>query len=269
MTLNARQARHKDLVDRIRHLRDSDQLEIILLDPDDPTAEAVGIELREAGISVAVFEEPIRAVAAAAVGPTSLFILSCHLSPHDLQAISETVQQKLGVPVVLACDRWDANAVGPAILAGARPAMGLPYTSDEVISAIDNLPAREPRRPRSLVAGELVMDLAAHDVSIAGRHVDLSPTEFETLRLLVLKADSTVARPDLAGMLWPGRIPPTTAITAVTRRLRRKLAEAGFPAALHTVRGLGYRLDSAGCARSAPIREVTRASTSSTMLATS
>ncbi|MEA5118345.1 MAG: winged helix-turn-helix domain-containing protein, partial [Propionicimonas sp.] len=209
------------------------------------------------------------AVAAAALGTTALFILSCHLDPRDLQAITETVRQQRGVPVVLACDRWDADVVGPAVLAGAQPVLNLPYTSEDVISAIDKLPARARPPQTSVRVGDLVVNLAAHDVSVADVHVDLSRSEFDALLLLVHSADSTVARSTFASSLWPSRVPPDTAITSVTRRLRRKLTEAGLPAALHTVRGVGYRLDSAGCARKAPIRAVTRASTSSTMLATS
>lgn len=267
MTLTAEQARNKDLSDHIRHLPDPDRLKIVLLD-DDSAAKTLRDELGESGIAIQVFAEPVRAVAAAAHGAASLFILSCHLDPRDLQVVTEAIRHQLGVPVALACDRWDADLVGPAILAGARPILTLPYSSEDLIAAIETLPTRARPAP-SLCAGDLVLNLAAHDVSVADQHVDLSPTEFNALHLLLIITDTTVARSAFASALWPNRVPPSTAITSVTRRLRRKLTAAGLPAALRTVRSLGYRLDSAGCARGAPSKDVTRSSTSSTILATS
>lgn len=137
-----------------------------------------------------------------------------------------------------------------------------------MIAAIDTFPTHVRPAPL-LCAGDLVLNLAAHDVSVADQHVNLSPTEFNALHLLLINADTTVARSVLTSALWPTRVPPSPAVTSVTRRLRRKLTAAGLPAALRTVRSLGYRLDSAGCARSAPSKDVTRSSTSSTILATS
>lgn len=117
MTLTAERARRKDLSDHIRHLPDPDRLNIVLLD-DDSAAKTLRDELGESGIAIQVFAEPVRAGPPQRTAPRRCSS-ACHLDPRDLQVVTEAVRQQLGVPVALACDRWDADLVGPAILAGA------------------------------------------------------------------------------------------------------------------------------------------------------
>lgn len=267
MTLTAEQARRQDLTHRIQRMPQAATLEVVVLDPAATAGAGLAEQLGEYGISVGLFGDPIRAVAAAATSPTTLFILSCHFDPDQLQATAEAVHQQLGLPVVIACESWDTDIIGPAVMAGATPGLALPFSSLDVVDLIASA-KQQPIRPATLVVGELVIDLEARDVCVAGdQHVDLSPTEFELLRQLAIHVDANLTRQQLLAWVWQGR--PNGAITAAAKRLRKKLGEAGLPAAMHTIRGVGYRLNSAGCAPGQASRARTRAATSSTMADTS
>lgn len=247
MTLTAQQARRQDLVQRLRHLSDPDGVEIVLLDPA-PAASRLGPQMSKYGVTAAVFADPVRAVAAAALGPTAAFVLSCHLSPRELETTTEAVRQLLGVPVVLACERWDSDVVGPAVLAGAQPLLGLPYMSEDLVDVLAKVGVHLERQAPIIRVGQLKIGPDHREASVAGRQLDLSHTEFAVLEALARHLDTNVTRAQLGAGVWPELRRFSDVLTAAIRRLRRKLAAAGLRHALVTVRGVGYRLDSSGCA---------------------
>jgi DNA-binding response OmpR family regulator len=103
------------------------------------------------------------------------------------------------------------------------------------------VPVLPPQRAR-LTLGGLAVDVPAWRVTIGGRLVHLTPTEFRVLVFVTQHAGEFVRREDLAREVW-GDISQSDSrtIDAYMRRVRDKLLAAGGPQLLH-VRGLGYQL---------------------------
>ena len=99
-----------------------------------------------------------------------------------------------------------------------------------------------PRRPEpKLRAGAIVLDEAAHRVTVNGATVDLSPREFSLLEVLLRHAGQTLTRDQLLDHAWPFSVAVTpNAVDAYVHYLRTKLGAAGSQ--VETVRGVGYRL---------------------------
>lgn len=102
-----------------------------------------------------------------------------------------------------------------------------------------------PRGGRRLTGGEVVLDGAAHLVTVRGHAVPLALQEFRLLELLMARADTVVPIAEILGSLW-GRDftgdPGTVAVHVL--RLRRKLERwSGASEHLRTVRGIGYVFD--------------------------
>jgi two-component system, OmpR family, response regulator len=95
--------------------------------------------------------------------------------------------------------------------------------------------------------GDLRLDvrrglLHARDVTVS-----LTATEMELLRQLIEAGGNIVRREDLLIALWDDtHFVDDNTLTVNVARVRRKLAEVGFPDVIVTVRGLGYRLDDTG-----------------------
>jgi two-component system phosphate regulon response regulator PhoB len=92
-----------------------------------------------------------------------------------------------------------------------------------------------------LTAGTIAVDLAARRVTVDGREVLLTPTEFRLLETLLRRRGQAQSRPQLLERVWRARGDMRTrTVDMHVRRLRAKLG----PAASHieTVRGLGYRI---------------------------
>jgi two-component system response regulator RegX3 len=102
-----------------------------------------------------------------------------------------------------------------------------------------------PRDGRRLTGGDVVLDAAAHLVTVRGHAVPLAMLEFRLLELLMANADTVVASGTILDTLWGENFngdPGTVAVHVL--RLRRKLERwSGASRHLRTVRGIGYVFD--------------------------
>lgn len=98
--------------------------------------------------------------------------------------------------------------------------------------------------PDRLHAGEVVLDRAAHRVTVGGHRVVLALQEFRLLELLMVNADHVVKSTAILDQLWGAQFsgdPGTVAVHML--RLRKKLDRWNGAGHLRTVRGIGYVFD--------------------------
>ncbi len=97
-----------------------------------------------------------------------------------------------------------------------------------------------------LEIGDLVLDLRAHEVTRAGRLLELSPKEYALLEYLMRHPGQVMSRTLILERVWDyGFDSFANVVDATIRRLRKEVDE-GFEAPLiHTVRGVGYKIKAA------------------------
>ncbi|MER8046726.1 response regulator transcription factor [Streptomyces sp. NPDC094032] len=97
--------------------------------------------------------------------------------------------------------------------------------------------------PVPSVAGDLSLDPVRYTCAVAGAELDLTPTEFRLLAVLIAASGALVTRRELVRAGWPegARVSDNT-LDQYLSRLRRKLREAGSDRTLGTHRGMGHRL---------------------------
>ncbi|MFF5987036.1 response regulator transcription factor [Prauserella flavalba] len=99
----------------------------------------------------------------------------------------------------------------------------------------------QDRRPPVLHHADLELDSARRQVRRAGVLLTLSDKEFAVLEYLMVRPEQAVTRTELIEHCWDTSTDPmSNVVDVVVRRLRAKLRE---PELIHTVRGVGYRLD--------------------------
>lgn len=93
--------------------------------------------------------------------------------------------------------------------------------------------------------GKLVVDLDKREVSLAGKLLPLTPTEFRLLEVLTRKMGKAVSEEELIQEMWgASRQEETTAVRRYIWLLRKKIEDdPSNPTRVVTVRGYGYRLD--------------------------
>ncbi len=115
----------------------------------------------------------------------------------------------------------------------------VPFGVDELVARLRMRVREQPAEERSVARrGDITVDTALGLVSVDGRLVTLTPTEFALLTILVSHPDEALSRERLTTMLW--RDPPSSNVVEVyIGYLRRKLG----PDRIRTVRGVGYLLE--------------------------
>jgi two-component system KDP operon response regulator KdpE len=130
---------------------------------------------------------------------------------------------------------------------GADDYVTKPFGMDELLARIRAVLRRQAAIPGGepvLHAGDLELDLARRGVTVAGRAVHLTPTEYEVLRYLALHAGRPVTHSTLLREVWGDyAIGDTYNTRYVVAQLRRKLGDdPARPRYIVSEPGVGYRL---------------------------
>lgn len=125
-----------------------------------------------------------------------------------------------------------------------------PFAFTELLARMEALLRRSgaggsPSEALQLVVADLQLDLAKRRATRGGQRLDLSAKEFQLLSLLMRRAGEVLSRTEIAEQVWDVNFDHgTNVIDVAVRRLRAKM-DTPFPAPLlHTVRGMGYVLES-------------------------
>jgi two-component system, OmpR family, response regulator len=131
--------------------------------------------------------------------------------------------------------------------AGGDDYLVKPYAFTELLARLDALVRRSrpaAEAPRTLRVADLELDLLSHRVIRAGRAIRLQPRELRLLEYLMRHAGQVVTRTMLLEGVWDLHFDPqTNVIDTQISRLRAKIDRDFDRPLLHTLRGVGYKLD--------------------------
>ncbi len=156
-------------------------------------------------------------------------------------------QERVWTPVLMLTARTDVGDRIAGLDVGADDYLGKPFAFGELAARLRALLRRgETARPAVLVTGDLVLDPAGHDVHWQGRPVELSPREFALLDYFMRRPGDVLRRTEILDHVWDYAYDGTSNVVDVyVGYLRSRLAAAGAPELIHTIRGVGYRLSAA------------------------
>jgi two-component system, OmpR family, response regulator MprA len=148
------------------------------------------------------------------------------------------------LPILLltARDRVPDRVAG--LDAGADDYLVKPFAFDELLARIRALLRRAGAdQPDVLTFADLSLDTATHEVSRAGRSLDLTLTEFQLLEFFMRHPRQVLSRDRIHDAVWRDSFfPESNVIDVHIKRLREKLEEHGEPRLVQTIRGIGYSL---------------------------
>ena len=219
---------------------------ILVVDDEPDALELIAFNLKSAGFDVLT----------AADGESALRLARTHLP--DLLLLDLMLPEVDGLEVCKILRRDPATSSVPIVMVTAKAAeldrvLGLelgaddyvtkPFSPRELVLRVKNLLRRRTateEKVERLTVGDLLIDLPRHLVSVQGKPVDLTATEFRLLSVLAERRGRVQSREQLLRDVWNyDNLIDTRTVDTHMRRLREKLGKAAR--FLDTVRGVGYR----------------------------
>ncbi len=211
--------------------------------------------LEQAGYRVSAAANAEDALALARRDPPDLILLDIGLPGMDGLDALRNFQQRADTPIIFVTARRRELDQALGLELGADDYITKPFDVNVLLARIKAVLRRyerstppKPAAPDRLEVGDLVIEAAAHVVTLAGEPLDLAPREFALLYALALNAGQVVSVDDLLAQVWGAEYEgETQAVYVHIRWLREKIeADPQKPQRIITVRGVGYRLEAPG-----------------------
>jgi DNA-binding response OmpR family regulator len=222
--------------------------EVLLVEDDPEIRRALIRTLTDRGHAVRSEANGLSGLQAILHGRPELVILDLGLPDVDGADLLSMVRSVSQVPIIVVTARADQATVVDLLRKGADDYVTKPFGSDELDARIGavlrRVSAGQPAAAPPVVVGDLQIDVAGREATLAGERLDLTPREFDLLSYLASRAGAVVTRRELLTQVWRQAFGgPDDTIDVHLSWLRRKLGEsAQEPRYLHTVRGVGVKL---------------------------
>jgi two-component system response regulator ArlR len=156
--------------------------------------------------------------------------------------ICKKVRESKDIPILVITARGQIEDKVEVLQAGADDYITKPFSFKELLARIQAVMRRYKRAEDIIRVGDLVVNLASHEVIYKGKKINLTRREFELLKLLSQRAGSVVSREEIYKKVWGySHEEGSNIVDVYIKNLRSKLGDK--PAKLiQTVRGYGYKL---------------------------
>ena len=214
---------------------------VLLVDDDAPIRRMLERTLAAEGYDVSAAADGGSALAQVERSMPDVIVLDVAMPGVDGLAVTRRLRAKgLRVPILLLTARDALQERVAGLDAGADDYLVKPFEADELMARIRALLRRNQPPGELLAHADLVLEPESLAARRSGRELALTRREAELLELLMLNARGVVTREMALERVWGGGEASANVVDRYVAYLRRKL---GDPPLIHTVRGVGFRLE--------------------------
>ena len=174
-----------------------------------------------------------------------LIILDLNLPDMDgLQVLQKIRNRKLSPPVLILSARDAVDDRVKGLELGADDYLVKPFAFVELLARVRALLRRGQPTPERLQVGDLLLDCIRRKVTRSNENIELAPKEFSILEYMMRNRGRPLSRTMIVEHVWDMDYDGLTNIVDVyIRHLRSKIDDRFPTKMIHTVRGIGYMLD--------------------------
>jgi two-component system alkaline phosphatase synthesis response regulator PhoP len=223
---------------------------ILVVDDDRQIARLVSSYLQQAGFEIATAYDGETALAQVHRDRPDLLILDLMLPDRDGWDVTRAIradQANADLPIIMLTARVEDTDKIVGLELGADDYISKPFNPREVVARVRAVLRRASGTPAPahiIRAGGIVMDIDRHEVTVEGRPIELTPTEFGLLRVLMENPGHALSRSLLMekGLGFSYDTMERT-VDSHIKNLRRKIEpDPAHPHYIQSVFGVGYRL---------------------------
>lgn len=221
---------------------------ILLVDDDPHLIEVLRFALEQAGHRVTIASNGVLALRAIAISAPDLIVLDVLMPELDGTEVCRRLRQEGSrIPILFLSSRADEIDRVLGLELGGDDYLAKPFSPRELLARVKALLRRAQPAPvlaaRSVVHGQLTLDLDRFEVAWAGSRAVLTPAECGILRTLMRHPGRVCSRDALMdGTYDVHKVVSDRTMDSHVRRVRAKLAALGAGEVIETLHGVGYRL---------------------------
>jgi two-component system copper resistance phosphate regulon response regulator CusR len=222
-------------------------MRILIVEDEKKTAAYLAKGLREHGFVVDIAGEGEDGLARGLASDYDAIILDVMLPRRDgWSVVRELRRGGKQTPVLFLTARDAVQDRVKGLELGADDYLVKPFAFSELLARVRSILRRSaPGQAESLHIADLEIDFIRHKAARAGERLELTPKEFALLSLLARRAGEVLSRTLIAEHVWDMNFDSDTNVVDVhVRRLRAKVDDPFADKLIHTVRGIGYVLES-------------------------
>lgn len=221
---------------------------ILVVDDDDEIRAMLDSTLRFSGFEVTQASTGADAIAALAATPPDVVVLDVMMPGVDGFEVVQLIRRRdATLPVLFLSARDAVEDRVRGLRLGGDDYVTKPFSAVEVVARIETLlrrtaPTEETGDDAAIRVADLMLDEQRHLVERGGTRIDLSPTEFRLLQMLMANPDQVLSKSQILREVWLYDFGgEANVVERFISSLRRKLDAHGDPL-IETVRGFGYVL---------------------------
>ncbi len=224
---------------------------VLIIEDDATVAEVVGRYLSREGYEVEIATDGASGLERALADPPELVVLDLMLPRLGGLEVCRRIRAAAPVPVIILTALGEEADRIVGLELGADDYVAKPFSPRELTARVKAVLRRAggplaatPGRAAVLRAGELEVDVTAHEARLGGALVALTAKEFDLLAYMMENPRRAFRREELLERVWGFSYGDTSTVTVHVRRLREKIeADPSKPRYVATVWGVGYRFE--------------------------
>lgn len=219
--------------------------QILVIDDEQAIRDLISEVLNIAGYEVSIAADGLDGLNKIRKQKYDLIILDVNLPKLDGFAILEKVRESAPTqPIIMISARTDKDDVTHGLRLGADDYVRKPFSVEELVLRIENRLKRNLKNQAEVfVCGPITLNDTEHLVTFNDQSVDLSPTEFNLLLILIQNQNRVMTKEKLLDLVWGLDFETSTnVVDTYISYLRKKLHRAGFEG-IKTIRGVGFKLE--------------------------
>ena len=216
-------------------------MKIYIVEDDHPIANLIRLNLNLEGYKTVIFENGESVLAAIEEEIPDLILLDIMLPGIDGFEIQSRIKEK-NIPVIFLTARTNLNDKLLGLELGADDYITKPFDNRELVLRIKAVLKRVKPKHDQIKLGDFRLLISQRCFFIKDQLIDLTPIEFELMRLLIENRKIVFSREQLLNSVWNLNFEGDSRTVDIhIQRLRKKLGD--YKDVIKTIYGVGYKLD--------------------------
>jgi len=227
---------------------------VLVVEDEESFLDALSVGLRREGFHVDLARDGLEAIAAFDASHPDIVLLDIMLPKLSGIDVCRELRARSRVPIIMVTAKGTEIDTVVGLEVGADDYVSKPYRLRELVARMRAVLRRVPDDELEVPGSEerlsisgIVLDPVRHEVLVRGEEVRLPLKEFELLELLMANAGRVLTRSTIIDRVWGhDYVGDTKTLDVHVKRLRSRIeADPAHPKLITTIRGLGYRFETA------------------------